>query len=353
MWFLGFAEQDPPPAPTGEPHPDHGLSDEPSVSDEMNAVIVGVLPWVISLVFHAALVILAIFIVWSTVADQSEEEVIIPIARLSATPGAPVTQTQQKKVSKKSSMSARRSLSQSQSTSESTLTSKSNTQSSLVGVSGASGAKSSAFSKAARSASGMKATFFGTGGNARRLAYLVDASGSMIETLPFVILELKRSIGELSEKQEFTVIFFQEDNAIEVPTPNKGMKRANTQNKQKVINWIDISNGNVVPRGKSSPIEALRLALRYRPQLLFVLSDDITGQGRYEVDQRNLLADIRSNNQVGTKINTIQFLYEDKLAEAIGLDGKPLGEEGRTLYKISEMTGAIHKFLDARELGIK
>jgi len=353
MWYLGFADEKPTAPPPGEPQADHELSDEPSVSDEMNAVIVGVLPWVISLVFHAALVILAIFVVWSTVANQDEEEIIVPIARLSATPGAPVTQTQQKKVSKQSSMSQRRSLSQSRSTSQSTLSQTSNTQSSLVGVSGASGVKSSAFSKAARSGSGEKASFFGTGGNARRLAYLVDASGSMIETLPFVILELKRSIGELSEKQSFTVIFFQGDDAIEVPVPNKGLKRATSQNKQKVINWIDISTGNVVPRGLSNPVSALQLALRYRPQLLFVLSDDITGDGRYEVDQRRLLTDIRRNNKVGTKINTIQFLYEDKLAEAIGLDGRPMGEEGRTLYKISDMTGAVHKFLDSRELGIK
>jgi len=170
----------------------------------------------------------------------------------------------------------------------------------------------------------------------------VDASGSLIDTLPFVILELKRSIGELSEKQSFTVIFFQGDDAIEVP--RFGLKPATSENKQRVIKWIDLESGNITPMGLSNPVKALQLALRYRPQLLFILSDNITGQGRFEVDQKRLIADIEFNNKSNTKINTIQFLYKDPLEQYNMLP---------TLRMIADRSGGVYKFIDGRELGIQ
>src|SRR5438046_2605605 len=75
-----------------------------------------------------------------------------------------------------------------------------------------------------------------------------------------------------------------------------------------------------IPRGLSQPFEALKRALSYKPDLLFILSDNITGQGKYEVDQKRLLAEIQAANRGGTKINTIQFLYPDRLS-ANGMKG--------------------------------
>ncbi len=103
---------------------------------------------------------------------------------------------------------------------------------------------------------GFRATFGGTGGNARKLVYLVDASGSLIDTLPFVIRELQRSIGQLSDKQAFTVIFFQGDDAIEVPP--FGLKRATADAKQAVIQWVDPKAGNITPMNQSNPVKAIR-----------------------------------------------------------------------------------------------
>ena len=111
-----------------------------------------------------------------------------------------------------------------------------------------------------------------------------------------------------------------------------------------MIRWIDIDSGNIVPAGQSNPVTALRLALKYKPQLIFLLSDNITGQGQYELNQRRLLEEIKKANQGNTKINTIQFLYPDHLAK-IGF--KP------TMQQISDSTGGIYKFIDGRELGIQ
>jgi len=338
----------PPTTGPDDRHPAH----DPSVGDEVNAVVVGVMPWVISLTLHAAVVILAVFIVWSTVTQEDPEQVIVPTTEFSAAPPTPVKTTNARKLESSRASSGALSRRPLPGRTAPLITEVGTDDGPLVFNGESPGTRGPRVGPT-RAPTDTSVSILGIHGNATRLAYLIDASGSMIETMPFVILELKRSIGKLSAKQSFTIIFFREDGALEVPVPNVGLKRATAANKAKAIRWIDAASGNVVPRGKSNPIKALQLALNYEPQLLVVLSDDITGDGRYEVDQRNLLADIREHNTGNTKISTIQFLYEDKLASAIGLDGKPLGPEARTLYKVSDMTGGQHKFMDAYELGIK
>jgi hypothetical protein len=210
------------------------------------------------------------------------------------------------------------------------LESKVNTDLSLIGLEGGA---ASPFSGLAAS-SEFKTSFLGSGGNARKLAFIIDASGSLVDTFPYVIEELKKSIQQLSARQSFTVIFFQGNSAIEVPPA--GLKRATPENKQAVVQWLDARR--VTPQGGSSPVKAIRLALEYKPDLMYMLSDNITGagRGRYEIDQQQLIGQIEDANTSGTKINTIQFLYEDPLEE-FGLPG--------TLKLIADRSGGHYKFV--------
>jgi len=185
------------------------------------------------------------------------------------------------------------------------------------------------------------ATFYGTGGNARRIAYVVDASGSLIDTLDYVLAELRRSIDDLSDRQSFTVIFFQGDRALEAPPA--GLKPATPAIKRQVEQWFSPQAGNVRAAGITAPQAALRLALHYEPQLIFLLSDSITSPGQDETDQRQLLQQIRQMNTSKTKINTIQFLYPDPLAAG--------GARG-TLELIAEQTGGVYRFVSGRDVGI-
>ncbi len=310
-----------------------------TLGDEVNAVLLGLLPWGISILFHVGLVLLAIFVVWSTIDSlNQEEEVIIPIARLSATPGAPLTM----KTTKKKIKSRQRVMTKSVRETPTKLSSKVDAKIPLIGAAGGSPGKASPFGTTIRTDSGARATMYGSGGNAKRIAYIIDASGSLLDSMPFVINEIKQSVSKLSDEQAFTVIFFQGEEAIEIPPP--GLKKADSESKQMIMNWLDVDSGNVVPRGRSNPVKAIKVALRYKPQLVFLLSDNITGQGQYEMDQKRLLAEIKKANTAHTKINTIQFLYPDPLTR-VGL--KP------TLELISDSTGGIYKFVDGRELGIQ
>ncbi|MEX0776904.1 MAG: hypothetical protein WD042_14460 [Phycisphaeraceae bacterium] len=332
--------QRPPGDPvSGQPLPEEEEKDDADVGKEVRAVLMNILPWGISFLLHVGLFILAIFIVWSTIKNLEAEQPIIPSVRLSENPGAQLTQTQQK-IQQQSS--AKRSLTKTQE--QSTITNqKVKLDSRLIGVAGGSaGAKANPFGGNVGDAGPFGASFYGAGGNARHIAFLIDASGSLIDTLPFVIGELKRTVNDLTDAQTFTVIFFQAGKPIEVPRP--GLKKADAKTKEFVLNWIDTKAGNVVPQGRTSPIEAIKLALRYKPQLLYILSDNVTGRAQYELSQAEVVAEVKKANAGGTKINTIQFLYKDPL-ESYGMQP--------TLELISKESGGVYKFVSADELGIQ
>lgn len=184
-----------------------------------------------------------------------------------------------------------------------------------------------------------------------RIVFVIDASGSLIDTFPFVISELKRKIRDLDRSQHIAIIFYADDRVIEVPPA--GLTRLTADNKKELIKWIDLSNHNIVARGSGDPVNAITRALGYKPQLIYLLSDNITGRGKYAIDQNDLLNQIARANANGTLISTIQYIYEDALALTPGPDGRPLGETQRTLYKIAEMTGGEHTFVRAEDLKIR
>lgn len=298
------------------------------------------LPWGLSFLLHAGLVLLALFVVWSTVILTRDEQIIIPTARLSATPGAPLQIKQTPRL--KTDPLARRTVSPLRNQTPVQMLTQPQSDASLVGVLGSSG-DANPFEATLAGGGELRAQFLGSGGNARRIAFVIDASGSLIDNFPFVIRELKRSISQLSARQHFTVIFYQGDDVIEVSPRGIEAKRATAAIKQQVNDWLAPEKYNVTPKGTTNPVRALRLALGYQPQLIFLLSDAITGQGQYEIDQRQLLAEIERVNRSGTKINTLQFLQEDPLVKA-GLTG--------TMKLIADQSGGVYKFVSEQDLNL-
>jgi hypothetical protein len=298
------------------------------------------LPWTVSIGMHVGLVLLALFVVWSTVMASQDEQIIIPTARLSATPGAPL---QLKKTPRlKADPIARRTVSPMRNKTPIQLLTQPRSDATLVGVLGSSG-DANPFEATISGGGELRANFLGSGGNARRIAFVIDASGSLIDTFPFVIRELKRSISQLSGRQQFTVIFYQGNDVIEVPPYGIDAKRATSSVKQQVIEWLAEDNYHVTPKWSSNPVRALRRAFEYRPQLVFLLSDAITGQGQYEIDQQRLLDQIEKVNRSGTKINTLQFIHEDPLVKA-GLTG--------TMKLIAQQSGGVYKYVSKDDLDI-
>lgn len=336
--FIGFSSStDRPTLPT-QSHDalPLGSEREPEDDNEVVAAIGDLAPWAVSIVLHAALVLIAIMAVWMSLPEVEEVQPIIPSSRL-ADRVSPLSLQPDRRAS--GGEKRRRSVNPKTPT-RVNITCDVKVDVSLFGVSSGSPSDGSVFGKSV--AVGDSGIFNPgpAGSNAKKIVYVVDASGSLMDTLPFVVAELKRSISKLSEKQSFSVIFFTANEPLEALRP--GLKPATSAMRARVFEWLD--SGRVVPQGKASPIEAVKRALSYEPDLVFLLSDNITGRGRYELSQSQLLAEVQRSNRAKTKINTIQFLYADPLGKVQGM--RP------TLEMISRQSSGLYNFVSGRELGI-
>ncbi|HMN94869.1 MAG TPA: hypothetical protein PKC43_00975 [Phycisphaerales bacterium] len=177
--------------------------------------------------------------------------------------------------------------------------------------------------------------------NVRRVAYVVDATGSMVGALPIIVGELERSLHALAADQLFAVIFFQGNQATAVP-PADRLVQATDANVERAIRWI---RQRVVPAGRSDPTAALDAALRLRPDVIFLLGMGVTGSGEFEIAQSELLARLDRLNPADasgrrrTAIHCVQFLDPDPLD---------------TLRRIAEIHGGASawRFIGRSELGI-
>ncbi len=315
------------------------------------------LPWIASIAAHAGLIVLGLLIPWTTarlLADKSPPPAVV--ADFKDLTFQPLSTINPDDASSEELAFDERSRLDRSDPSE-TLSANRVDPASLVGPAGGEEALAGFTPRGGSN----DVTFGGLrGSNARHIVYVVDASGSMIAYLPILIDELTRSIDKLNESQNFRVVFFQKNEAVLVPGPQDpkdiATKRrrgtvkllpATNENKLFVFDWMNLDNRNIRATSQSNPLAALELALRDMnpvPDVVFILSTDITGLGEFEVDQRDLLNMIDQlnrgkNGQHRSVLKAIQFIYED-----------PLG----TLKRIAEENGGPdgYRFLSRQELGL-
>jgi hypothetical protein len=316
----------------------HEADDRPDVRMEIHRSLVELLPWTVSVLLHMGLVLVAFFVVWSMV-DAPEEAG--PVVQITADPDVPPTFTPPPpdvriEPAAASSKIDRMDLPRAAVTLADLRHDPADIP--IIGVSTDRALPSS------RPPGGIFDDGDGPGpggdGHGRPAVhvFVIDASGSLIDSLPYVISNLRDRLLAMGDDELFSVIFFQRDMAIEVPPA--GLKRG-ADARAKVIDWITLERGHIRPRGSSNPLAALKLALSRRPDVIWLLSDNITGRGRYELAQDDLLASVRQFKRQyqcpQVRINTIQFLYAD-----------PLG----TLKAIAEEHRGLHRFVDAEQVGM-
>jgi hypothetical protein len=119
---------------------------------------------------------------------------------------------------------------------------------------------------------GVRSEFFGVGSSARgarKIVYVVDRSGSMMDSFVYVVDELKRSILALRRNQKFHVILFNSGPPLE--SPPRRLVSAIDAHKKQLFEFLD----TVIPRGDTKPERAMQRALSLEPDLVFLLSDGI------------------------------------------------------------------------------
>ncbi len=345
-----------------DPIGDHELiDDESEVGEEIRTTITALMPWGISILAHVGLIVIAFFLVWQTIVKE-EHQPVVP--RLSQSPEVSVAadpveqQTEDPAAASSFIQPVIAPITPVQILTPGKI---------LPPISSVVPSDTSAIPMCCGpgvdgDGVGLDRIGLKPKGSVKEVVFLIDASGSMVDVLPFVINELKQVVNNMQPvvinnrkiEKKATIIFFSGEGVYEVPGGGgvKGLRTMTPEFKAKVSEWVSLENFNYATGGRGSVhVEAaLARALSYKPQLVIMLSDNLTGGGQgatqHELMQDDLLKLIHQHNKANppAKINTIQFLYEDPLVRQ-GLQG--------TLNRIAEETGGESRFISQRDLNLR
>ena len=137
--------------------------------------------------------------------------------------------------------------------------------------------------------------------------------------------ELIRSFNKLDKVHQFQIVFYNERPVVFNPTGTPGrLAFATDENKRRAIRFLD----TIVPNGGTAHEEALRVAIRLQPDVIFLLTD---------ADDPKLspaqLAKIRQL-AAGIILNAIEF----------GSRPKPAGKN--FLATLAEQNGGKYVYID-------
>lgn len=181
---------------------------------------------------------------------------------------------------------------------------------------------------------GPRATFYGTTGNAMKIVYVLDRTGTMVDQWRTgVQAEVKKSVHKLVPAQTFAVITFTSDEfgGAQIVGNWTGMRFANRE----VIQAFDFAFSDIPCAGGGGDeynifVNAFKLAFSLKPQQIFFLTDG---------DFRPELLDVvdKLNRDRSVKISTIAFTVSKKsetpTAQAIRMRMKQLAERNGGAFK--------------------
>lgn len=124
---------------------------------------------------------------------------------------------------------------------------------------------------------GNGATFFDIPATGRKIAFVVDTSGSMFDNGRYLRCrsELIESLRTLKPKQYYYVVLFS-DRLF--PMPGRRLTEATPSNLYRTIAWLNGAD----PTGTTEPLPALKQALQQRPDAIFLLTDGSFEDGTLE-----------------------------------------------------------------------
>ncbi|MCE9606152.1 MAG: hypothetical protein K8U03_14745 [Planctomycetia bacterium] len=163
------------------------------------------------------------------------------------------------------------------------------------------------------------ATFFGVQATGRRIAFVVDTSGSMKQNKRYLRCreELKKSLAGLKPNQQYFVVFF---NSQSFPMPGRKLVDADAGNLSVTHDWLR----SVAATGRTDPLPALGLSLAQSPDAIFLLTDGKFADARL---QRILALHSKSDK---IPIHTIAF--ESREGEGV-------------LSELARATGGTYRFV--------
>ncbi len=175
-------------------------------------------------------------------------------------------------------------------------------------------------------------SFFGASDTGKRVVYVLDCSSSMDinDAIGVARSELKASLNQLRRDQQFQVIFYNNNRRIiqfrgaEEPQ----LLSATAINRNLAVQFIDAQ----VASGGTNHMPALRRALGFRPDVIFLLTD--ADEPRLQAAD---FAEIRRLNKGRCRIHCIEFGKHADLS-GVGNFLKKLAHQGRGTYRYYDVT---------------
>ena len=301
-----------------------------------------IMPWVISVFLHLSLGMILMFVTMFIIIKREAVDVIVADDTLSATPGGvvnpghgdPDRRPEQNRIQKEATGYAKREAAVASDSGET------DEQIELIGpgAGGSSGGSLAPFGlHSGGHGAGPKSNFFGRGGNAHHIVYLIDSSGSMVDTFDYVRMEMVTSIGNLVPQQDFHVILFS-DGIKPKENRAKRLVQADDDNKQAAARFLREIHPESTT-GQTNPILGLERAFtvlaradkKTKGKLIYLLTD-----GEFH-DNAAVLKAIRARNKnKDVHINT--YMYGFRPDEAV-----------RVLKSIASENGGRYKYVSTTE----
>lgn len=159
------------------------------------------------------------------------------------------------------------------------------------------------------------AEFFGVKAGGRRFVFIVDSSNSMRgDKFQDAKEELMYAVRRLDKQQMFYVIFFDNDALCMFSDAGKEAEArpvpASIANIRKLENWLK----TVENERRTDPYDAVKIALKMRPDAIFLLSDgQFTDRGQTEryLAESNVIDDPIDGRRPRVVVHTIGFYSKD------------------------------------------
>jgi len=314
---------------------------EPVGSGAAVGTVAAMLPWVMSLFLHLGVGLILSFagMMYVTSKTVTVDDILIPGENFTKTPGG-VIHPGSMSVSKEAAAARTEVSTGVKSTGASIITSSSGQSAGLMQTMGGEGTAGGGMARMGGMGGmgrGPKSKFFGTsgggGGNIHHVVFLIDRSGSMMidNTIGAVKQQMKVSIRNLSEEQDFHIIFFSKKGETE-ELETRRLIPATEANKLKAAEFLDKIDG----RGATDPMPALKRAVAVLKEAnknpgkqIFLLTD---ADEKLDADVNEILGFVRDNCK-DVFINTYVFKTHGELGVTTS----------KMLQDISRMTGGQFK----------
>jgi len=189
--------------------------------------------------------------------------------------------------------------------------------------------------EASTSDSKTTASVFGISGSGTRFVYVFDRSDSMNgfggRPLRAAKAELIRSLTSLDDRQHFQIIFYNNQPA---PFRTGGTPLRMVPGERGYLNEAERFVRSISAFGGTSHHDALRMALRFAPDVVFFLTDARVPR----LSQRELLEIKHRADDVGTVIHAIEF------------GDQPLAPASSFLRELAGMNRGQYQYINIRRL---